>query len=490
MPPQPSLVLRPEVGQQDNPRARHALDEAVEQRLRFAVRPLEVLEDQEQGLALTLAQQERHDGVERALAALRGIKPLPARVFGGHVEQRQEGGDGRLDRLVERAQPCADLGAALARAVARLDLEVALEQLRDRQIRRGLAVGERPAFEDQPLGPGHGLRDLVEEPRFADAGLAHDGHDLATARLRLRERCVELVELGSAPDEAREPPARRGLQPRARPAGARDLEDLERDFEALDRHRAQRPRLDIALGQAECFRRGQHGAGRGHLLHPRGQMRGLADRRVAHAQVAADRAHDDLAGVEADADLDRDALGPAHLFGVALDGILHAERRVAGAHRVILMGERRPEERHDAVAHDLVDRALVLVNGLHHVLEDGVEDLARLFGIAIRQELHRALEVGEEDGDLLALPLDRAPRGEDFLREVPGRIRLGRGEARPTAWLRVHRQPALAAETDARAELGAARGAGEREPRAALGAEPRRGGSVVLAARTVHGASE
>ena len=144
------LVLRPEVGQQDDPRARHALDEAVEQRLRLAVHPLEILEDQEQRLALALAQQERPDRVERTLAAQRGIEPLPPRVVGRDVEQGQQSGEVRLERRVERAQSGLNLGVDLACVIARLELEVALEQVRDRQVRRGLAVGYRPTFEDEP----------------------------------------------------------------------------------------------------------------------------------------------------------------------------------------------------------------------------------------------------------------------------------------------------------------------------------------------------
>ena len=92
---------------------------------------------------------------------------------------------------------------------------------------------------------------------------------------------------------------------------------------------------------------------------------------------------------------------------VLRDRLLHPERRVARAHRVVLVGERRAEERHDPVAHHLVHRALVAVDGLHHPLEHGVEELARLLGIAVGEQLHRALEVGEEDGDLLALALER-----------------------------------------------------------------------------------
>ena len=106
---------------------------------------------------------------------------------------------------------------------------------------------------------------------------------------------------------------------------------------------------------------------------------------------------------------DGHALRAAHLLGVPLDRLLHPQRRVAGAHGVVLVGERRAEERHDAVAHHLVDGALVAVDGLHHALEDGIEELARLLGVAVGEQLHRALEVGEEDGDLLALALEGAP---------------------------------------------------------------------------------
>ena len=104
----------------------------------------------------------------------------------------------------------------------------------------------------------------------------------------------------------------------------------------------------------------------------------------------------------------RDAVGLPDLLGVAPHRGLHVERRVAGPHRVVLVGERRAEERHDPVAHDLVDRALVAVDGLHHPLEDGIEELPRLLGVAVGEQLHRALEVGEEHRDLLALAFEGA----------------------------------------------------------------------------------
>jgi hypothetical protein len=97
---------------------------------------------------------------------------------------------------------------------------------------------------------------------------------------------------------------------------------------------------------------------------------------------------------------------------------------------VILVGQRRAEERHDPVAHHLVHRALEAVHGLHHAFEHGVEQLARLLGITIGEQLHRALQVGEEHGDLLALALEGGLGREDLLGQVFGGVGLGGGEAR------------------------------------------------------------
>ena len=83
-----------------------------------------------------------------------------------------------------------------------------------------------------------------------------------------------------------------------------------------------------------------------------------------------------------------------------------SERGIARADRVVLVSDRRAEQGHDPVAHDLVDRAFVVVDGLHHALQDRIEELARLLGIAVGEQLHRALEVGEEHRDLLALALE------------------------------------------------------------------------------------
>ena len=54
---------------------------------------------------------------------------------------------------------------------------------------------------------------------------------------------------------------------------------------------------------------------------------------------------------------------------------------------------------------------------MRSLLKHGVEDLPRLLGIAVGEQLHRALQVGEEDGHLLPLALERALGRENLLGE-------------------------------------------------------------------------
>ena len=142
---------------------------------------------------------------------------------------------------------------------------------------------------------------------------------------------------------------------------------------------------------------------------------------------------------------------------------------------MIFVGKWRTEERHDPVAHHLVHGALVAVDGLHHPFEYGVENLARLLG-NYGEQLHRALEVGEEDRDLLALPREGGLGSEDLLGKVLGSVRLWAGEA--TSWLGSEPGTAGPAELLARRDRGAAIRASRFEPGATVLAEAR--GRVVL----------
>src|SRR5262252_9306664 len=223
-------------------------------------------------------------------------------------------------------------------------------------------------------------------------------------------------------------------------------------------------------------------------------MGGLADGGVVHAEIAADGSDDDIAGVESDPDLDTCPVGVTRFFRVLLDRFLHAQRRVAGAHGMVLVGDGRAEERHDAIPHDLVHGAFKAVDRVHHALEHGVEDLPRLLGIAVGEELHRALEVGEEDGHLFALAFEGALGCEDLLRQMLRRVRLWRGELRCRRWPRGstgQRRAATIAELAASLYLCPTARANRCECRAAFPTETGTVAVICLAPGALHaGASE
>jgi hypothetical protein len=169
----------------------------------------------------------------------------------------------------------------------------------------------------------------------------------------------------------------------------------------------QRPDGHVPLYQVEGRRGQQRRTRLRELLHARGEVRRLPDSGVVHAEVRADGSHDHFTGIQPYPDLDADPRATSSLVRIAPDGFLHPQGGVARPHRVILVSQRRAKQRHDPVAHHLVDGALVAVDGFHHVLEHGVEEPARLLWIAVGQQLHRALQVGEEHRHLLALALER-----------------------------------------------------------------------------------
>ena len=100
-------------------------------------------------------------------------------------------------------------------------------------------------------------------------------------------------------------------------------------------------------------------------------------------QVVANGADHDFPGVEPHPDTHLDAVGAAHRFGVLAHGGLHGQGGVAGAQGVVLMGQRRPEEGHDAVAQHLVHRALEAVHGVHHSVQGGIEELLGGFRVEV-----------------------------------------------------------------------------------------------------------
>ena len=138
-------------------------------------------------------------------------------------------------------------------------------------------------------------------------------------------------------------------------------------------------------------------------------MGGLANRRVIHVQIIANSADYHLAGVQSDAHLQGDPVRPLDLGGILVHRGLHGQGGVARPHCVVLMGQGRPEQGHNAVPHDLIDRALIAMHRRHHAFQDGIEELPGLFRVAVGQQFHGAFEVGKQHRDLLALAFEGTP---------------------------------------------------------------------------------
>jgi hypothetical protein len=153
---------------------------------------------------------------------------------------------------------------------------------------------------------------------------------------------------------------------------------------------------------------------------------------------------------------------------------------------MVLVGQRGAEQRHDPVAHDLIDGPLVAVDGLHHELEDRIEELPCLLRVTVGQKLHRALEVGEEDGNLLTLAFKGSLRGEDLLGQVLRRVGFGRSGAVPA--LLSNRLTTLQTELRRSRQLDSALRAGQCQARTTLQAELGLLRVLVLTPGTLHAA--
>ena len=242
------LVLGPIVHQEQQAGGSQAFHQAIQQRLGLAVDPVQVLEDHQQRLHLTLPQQQTLDGVECELAALGRVEVLPGRILDRHVEERQQRGQQGLERAVQAQHPPQHLGAHLPVIVLVADLEVALEQIDHGQVARGLAVGDGRGFQDYPVLHPMRVGELVDQPRLAHAGLADDRDHLAPTGAGLAEHPPQVLDLSVAADEAGEAPEGRGLQARPRRPGPCQLVDLHGLGEPFHRHGTERLHLDVALG--------------------------------------------------------------------------------------------------------------------------------------------------------------------------------------------------------------------------------------------------
>ena len=224
----------------------------------------------------------------------------------------------------------------------------------------------------------------------------------------------------------------------------------------------------------------------GTLLQARGDVGRVSNRGIVHPEVAADAADDDEPAVETLAHLERQRALALQLTSVVLEGALDAER---GAHRplgMVLVGDRRTEERHDAVAEKLVHRTFVPMDLGQHELERACHQCVHVLGVEARGERGETGDVHEQDGDLLALALEGGLRGEDALGEMLGGVRRRAREVRGDRRARERSFPTLRTEPGVDGKLRAAHRARGDEARPTARAESRSRRTLLPAPGALH----
>ena len=135
------LVLGAVVNQRQHTGGREAVDQRIEHGLRLGVDPVQVFEDQEQGLYLAFAQEDALQRLQGAAPSLQGVQVQEQTVCRQGFEQGEHGRHSILEGFIQRQDLPADLGPDRPEVIAVFDVTVGFEQVADRQVRRGFAIG-------------------------------------------------------------------------------------------------------------------------------------------------------------------------------------------------------------------------------------------------------------------------------------------------------------------------------------------------------------
>ena len=388
----------------------HGTDHVVDQAEQGAVGPVEVadLEDhrpaRREGVQVDtersadlFAHGRRVDARRRGLEAQEVEEPVadPADLAVGEGADRgvfEGAGDGSGDRVPGVLEAGPDV-----------DAERAPEGIGHRPPHVGLAVGKAPTLgSDGPEPLDRPTRRLVGQPALAHADVRDQQHEQGpVVGERGLHGVLEDRELLVATDQGDVVAPLAGPRGDDRRPGLPGLDGLD---PAPDRQVAARLVGDGPRG-------GRVGRGSDEDLARLGgglqTGRGVHD--VAHRGDGASGPHgphQHLARVDADAQTQRvpqiGRLGPHHL--------VEAQRGPDGPLGVVLVGDGRPEQGDDGVAHDLVDPAAERRDLRGQPFEAPVDQVLDPLRVELLRQGGEPDQVGEEDGDDPTLVLGTTER--------------------------------------------------------------------------------
>ena len=187
-------------GEEAEARARHALDERLEELLRRAVDPVQVLHHQQQRLPPAGPQEQQAQRLEgpRLHRLRRGGRR--AGLDAGQPEQPPR----RVRGQVQLARLPRDQLRRLFRPRVRADAALRAHEVDQREQRDLLAIGDRPALPQRRAGGAARAGQLVDQARLAHARLTDDGDDLAVAGQSLCGQVLQHRQLAPAAHERRQ----------------------------------------------------------------------------------------------------------------------------------------------------------------------------------------------------------------------------------------------------------------------------------------------
>ena len=254
---------------------------------------------------------------------------------------------------------------------------------------------------------GKSCAELLDQARLADAGLADDLDELAFACERAQPAARQQRDLVLAADERRQ-----GPRPAAAAAAARAHDAIERQRRGRALEFVRAPVLDDeeARDLALHARGDQHRSRLGQRLHP-----GRDIGRVAENLAGRIHHHRPCRNADSGGELGaRAGVLTVQLGQRALD----REGRANGALGVVLLRDRKAEQRHDPVAELLRDMPAHLSDRRGRRVEIAPDQIAPVLGVERCREAGRADQIAEQDREMAAFGVGLERRAR---RRRPGR---------------------------------------------------------------------
>ena len=265
---------RPRGRDHEHGRSRRLAHQGVEHLVARGVEPVQVLDQQQHGLARGGREHQLQQRLERLLLALlrRELERRARLVRRQRQRVRQQ--RHRLGRRPDGLERARQPRALLVRRVRVLEPRQPREHL-DHRVQRVARVVRRGAALEQEVGlVAQALAELEQQPRLADAGLSGDQHGLALSFARELEAGGDERQVLVAADERRERRARDAA--RLRGALAQHPRERHRAAQARQRQLARVVELEGALDQRAGVGAHEHRARLRALDESRGDRRGVA----------------------------------------------------------------------------------------------------------------------------------------------------------------------------------------------------------------------